>query len=273
MFEGNAGGDDGWVAGVEHDHAQLPRQQIPRRFRQLIREHHRPSRRREVRRSAHNAVEVPFRCVAEPRHPCAGKQWVGPDDAFMGLEDATGQVVQLHEAQLSNSTFAAVRAGVEDNRHSEVEHPDAWADRNLDELDRAYATAVREMSTGAGGAANERGHPIGVPLGVGVWLPVRDVDVRLDVNDPGVVTEVGRDVDRRGHADRRVDGRGGLGGGGEAEDGGCEPASDDCGKSELVHCGACFFLSSVVFEPWRECRGSDAVSAGDDGSFAPIYSV
>ena len=73
--------------------------------------------------------------------------------------------------------------------------------------------------------------------------------------------------------DRRVDGRGGLGGGGEAEDGGCEPASDDGGKSELVHCGAFFFLSSVVFEPWRECRGSDAVSAGDDGSFAPIYSV
>ena len=45
-------------------------------------------------------------------------------------------------------------AGVEDNRHSEVEHPDKWAHRNLDELDRAYATAVREMSTGAGGAAD-----------------------------------------------------------------------------------------------------------------------
>ena len=61
---------------------------------------------------------------------------------------------------------------------------------------------------------------IGVPLGVGVWLPVRGVDLWLDVNDPRVVAEVGRDVDRRGHADRRVDGRGSLGGGGEAEDGG-----------------------------------------------------
>jgi hypothetical protein len=30
-----------------------------------------------------------------------------------------------------------VRAGVEDNRHWEVEHPDAWAHRYLDELDRA----------------------------------------------------------------------------------------------------------------------------------------
>ena len=61
--------------------------------------------------------------------------------------------------------------------------------------------------------------------------------MRLDVNDPRVVAEVGRDVDDG----RRVDGRGGLGGGGEAEDGGCEPASDDGGKSELVHCGAFFF--------------------------------
>ena len=61
-----------------------------------------------------------------------------------------------------------MRAGVEDNRHSEVEHPDAWAHRYLDELDRAYATAVREMSTGAGGAANERGAPaLGCPL---VWV-------------------------------------------------------------------------------------------------------
>jgi hypothetical protein len=41
-------------------------------------------------------------------------------------------------------------------------------------------------------------------------------------------------------------------GGGKAEDGGCEPASDDGGKSELVHGGVVFFLSSVVFEPWRE---------------------
>src|SRR6478672_942981 len=56
----------------------------------------------------------------------------------------------------------------EDNRHSEVEHPDAWAHRNLDELDRAYVTAVREMSTGAGGAGNERGAPaLGCPL---VWV-------------------------------------------------------------------------------------------------------
>src|SRR6185436_3381167 len=58
--------------------------------------------------------------------------------------------------------------GVEDNRQFEVEHPDAWAHRYLDELDRAYAAAVREMSTGAGGAGNERGAPAwGCPL---VWL-------------------------------------------------------------------------------------------------------
>jgi hypothetical protein len=70
------------------------------------------------------------------------------------------------------------------------------------------------------------GHPNwGDPLGVGVWSPVRDVGMRLDVNHPRVVAEVGRDVDRRGHAGRRVHGRGRLGGGGEAEDGGCEPAS------------------------------------------------
>jgi hypothetical protein len=61
-----------------------------------------------------------------------------------------------------------------------------------------------------------------------------------------------------------------VGRGGEAEDGGCEPASDDGGKSELLHCGAFFFLSSVVFEPWREVAVSDAVSAGDDASFVPI---
>jgi hypothetical protein len=135
----------------------------------------------------------------------------------------------------------AVRAVVEDNLHSEVEHPDAWAHRNLDELDRADVAAVREMSTGAGGAGNERGAPAMGPPFVWVWLPVRDVDVRLDVHDPRVVAEVGRDVDRRCQADRRVDGRGGLGGGGEAENGACEPASDDGGKSEFVHCGASSF--------------------------------
>ena len=59
-------------------------------------------------------------------------------------------------------------AGVEDNRHSEVEHTDACARRNLDELDRAHTTAVREISTGAGGAGNERGAPaLGCPL---VWV-------------------------------------------------------------------------------------------------------
>jgi len=110
-----------------------------------------------------------------------------------------------------------------------------------------------------------------VPLGVGVWLPVRDVDLRLDVNDPPVMAEVGRDIDRRGHADRRGDGRGGLGGGGEAEDGGCDPTSDDGGKSELVHCGAFFFvLSSAVFEPWREVAVRRLGRPVDDGSFAPI---
>jgi hypothetical protein len=45
---------------------------------------------------------------------------------------------------------------------------------------------------------------------------------------------------------------------GETEDRGGQPASDDGGKSELLHFGAFFF---VVFEPWRVTRGSDAVSA------------
>jgi hypothetical protein len=41
--------------------------------------------------------------------------------------------------------------------------------RNLDQLDRAYATAVREVSTGAGGVADEKGHPHwGAPFGMGV---------------------------------------------------------------------------------------------------------
>ena len=61
-------------------------------------------------------------------------------------------------------------------------------------------------------------------------LQVRDVGMRLDVNDPPVVAELGRDGDRRGHDGRRVDGRGGWGGSGQADDGGYEPASDDGGK-------------------------------------------
>jgi hypothetical protein len=62
-----------------------------------------------------------------------------------------------------------------------------------------------------------------------------------------------------------------LAGGGEAEDGGCEPTSDDGGKSELVHCGAFFFvLSSAVFEPWREVAVRRLGRPLDDRSFAPI---
>jgi hypothetical protein len=56
----------------------------------------------------------------------------------------------LRAACANGGTPASGAAGVEDKRHSEVEHPDAWAHRYLDELDCAYATAVREMSTGAG---------------------------------------------------------------------------------------------------------------------------
>ena len=52
----------------------------------------------------------------------------------------------------------------------------------------------------------------GAPLCVGVSLPLRDADMRLNVNDPRVVAEVGRDVDRRGHNGRRIKPRGGLGG-------------------------------------------------------------
>jgi len=165
--------------------------------------------------------------------------------------NSTRTDTRLRAACANGGTPASGAGGRRGNRHSEVEHPDAWAHRYLDEQDRGYATAVRQMSTGAGGAANEKGAPAsGCPL-VWVCLPVRGVDLRLDVNDPRVVAEVGRDVDRRGHADRRVDGRGGLGGGGEAEDGSCEPASSDGGKPELDHCDAFFFLSSAVFEPWR----------------------
>ena len=51
----------------------------------------------------------------------------------------------------------------------------------------------------------------GAPLCVGVSLPLRDADMRLNVNDPRVVAEVGRDVDRRGHNGRRIKPRGGLG--------------------------------------------------------------
>jgi hypothetical protein len=66
------------------------------------------------------------------------------------------------------------------------------------------------------GAANESGAPAsGVPCWCGVWLPVRDVGMPLDVKDPPVVAEVGWDVDRRGHDGRRGDGRGGLGAGQE----------------------------------------------------------
>jgi hypothetical protein len=54
----------------------------------------------------------------------------------------------------------------------------------------------------------------------------------------------------------------GLGGPSEAEDGPGEAATYDGGKSELLHCGAFFFLSCVMFEPWQASRGSDAVSAG-----------
>ena len=54
---------------------------------------------------------------------------------------------------------AAVRAGVEDNRHSEVEHPDAWAHRNLDDLDRAYATECVRFPPVQAVLATKEGHP------------------------------------------------------------------------------------------------------------------
>jgi hypothetical protein len=78
---------------------------------------------------------------------------------------------------------------------------------------------AREIFTAAGGAANDRGVPAsywGAPLCVGVWSPVRDVDIRLNVDDPRVVADVGLDVDRRGHNARRSKPRGGLGGGSQA---------------------------------------------------------
>ena len=51
------------------------------------------------------------------------------------------------EARIGTACTEANPASVAPYRHSEVEHPDAWAHRNLNELNRAYATAVREMST------------------------------------------------------------------------------------------------------------------------------
>jgi len=91
-----------------------------------------------------------------------------------------------------------VRAGVEDNRHSKVEHPDAWAHHNLDELDRAYATAGVRCPPVQAMPPTKQGHPHWGAPWCGVWLPVRDVDLRLDVNDPRVVAKVGRDVDQPG---------------------------------------------------------------------------
>ena len=66
-----------------------------------------------------------------------------------------------------------------------------------------------------GGAANARGAPaLGCPPCVWVWLPVRDVGLRLDVNDPRVVApkSVGMLV-AEATMIGVLDGRGGLGGG------------------------------------------------------------
>ena len=71
--------------------------------------------------------------------------------------------------------------------------------------------------------------------------------MRLDVNDPRVVADVGRDVGYRRQHGRRVDGRGGLGRGGQAEDGGDQPASGDGGKSDffiVVPSSFCLLLCS-----------------------------
>ena len=101
--------------------------------------------------------------------------------------------------------------------------------------------------------------------------PVRDVGLRLDVNDPRMVAEVGRDVDRRGHDDRRLDGRGGLGGRGEAEvaDGSIrEPrmaavsplATTAANPNLFIVVPSSFCLLWCVRAVARS-RGSDAVSA------------
>ena len=107
-FEGKTGGDDRRVARVEHDHAQLPCQQIPRRLRQFIGEHHDP-RRTPGRFAGRRMTPLRFHSTALPnRGTCAsGKKRVGPDHGLIGVKDAAGQVVQLNEAHLSNSTFAA----------------------------------------------------------------------------------------------------------------------------------------------------------------------
>jgi hypothetical protein len=82
--------------------------------------------------------------------------------------NSTRTDTRLRAACANGGTPASGAGGRRGNRHSEVEHPDAWAHRYLDEQDRGYATAVRQMSTGAGGAANEKGAPAsGCPL---VWV-------------------------------------------------------------------------------------------------------
>ncbi len=83
--------------------------------------------------------------------------------------NSTRTDTRLRAACANGGTPASGACGRRGNRDSEVEHPDAWAHlRYLDEQDRGYATAVRQMSTGVGGAANEKGAPAsGCPL---VWV-------------------------------------------------------------------------------------------------------
>jgi hypothetical protein len=82
---------------------------------------------------------------------------------------------------------------------------------------------------------NERGAPaFRVPLFVWVWLAalghagidLGDRHARADLIDPGVVAQIS------------------LGGARQTQDSCGEPAGDDAGKSELLHCGAFFFSAS-----------------------------
>ena len=121
-------------------------------------------------------------------------------------------------------------------------------------LHRAAAAGIPSGTpAGAGGAANQRGAPaLGCPLvwvcgyrcgtlacgwmsTTHAWWPKSVGMLNAEATMTGVLTAVSAWA---GAARPRM-----------AAD---EPASDDGGKSELVHCGAFFFLSAGLFEPGRE---------------------
>jgi len=80
-------------------------------------------------------------------------------------------------------------------------------------------------------------------------IDLRDRRVRADVVDPVVVADVG------------------LGRSGQREHRGSQSAGDEWWQT-LTSSLLC--PSLVLFEPWRESRGSDGLGAGVDLSFADL---